>query len=72
MHHLAEVLCRQVSTTQGQRRFGDTMRPDAWLLELVPAIVLLGAFGVYATLRAFEGTYYEMGTVSFSLLFAAH
>jgi hypothetical protein len=37
------------------------MRPDAWWLELVPVIVLLGGFGIYATLRAFEGNYYEWG-----------
>ena len=37
------------------------MRRDAWWLELFPPIVLLGAFGIYATLRAFEGTYYEWG-----------
>ncbi len=37
------------------------MRRDAWWLELLPVIALLGAFGVYATLRAFEGTYYEWG-----------
>ena len=49
------------STTGGQRHLGGTMRRDAWWLELLPVIVLLGAFGVYATLRAFEGTYYEWG-----------
>ena len=37
------------------------MRRDAWWLELLPVIVLLGAFGIYATLRAFEGKYYEWG-----------
>ena len=49
------------SSTDGQRHFGRTMRRDAWWLELFPPIVLLGAFGIYATLRAFEGTYYEWG-----------
>ena len=49
------------STTGGQRHLGDTMRRDAWWLELLPVIALLGAFGIYATLRAFEGTYYEWG-----------
>jgi hypothetical protein len=47
------------------------MRRDAWWLELLPVIALLGAFGVYATLRAFEGTFYEWGPylpVSFKLL----
>ena len=40
---------------------GATLRRDAWWLELAPAIVLLGAFGVYATFRAFEGDYYRAG-----------
>ncbi len=48
-------------TTGGQRHLGATMRRDAWWLELLPVIFLLGAFGIYATLRAFEGTYYEWG-----------
>src|SRR4029077_3900464 len=49
------------STTGGQRHLGGTMRRDAWWLELLPVIVLLGAFGIYATLRAFEGVYFEWG-----------
>jgi hypothetical protein len=48
-------------TTGGPRQLGGTMRGDAWWLELFPVIALLGAFGVYATLRAFEGTFYEWG-----------
>src|SRR6202158_3976230 len=43
------------------RHLGDTMRRDAWWLELLPVIALLGAFGLYATARAFEGIYYEWG-----------
>jgi len=42
-------------------RLGSTQRRDAWWLELVPAIILLGGFGVYATWRAFEGDYYSWG-----------
>src|SRR6202022_4039194 len=38
-----------------------TLRRDAWWLELLPVMALLGAFGIYATLRAFEGNYYEWG-----------
>jgi len=49
------------STTGGEHHLGGTMRRDAWWLELVPAIALLTAFGIYATLRAFEGNYYEWG-----------
>jgi hypothetical protein len=37
------------------------MRRDLWWLELLPVIVLLGGFGVYATWRAFEGAYYTWG-----------
>ncbi len=48
-------------TTVGQRHLGSTMRRDAWWLELLPVIVLLGGFGVYATARAFEGKFYEWG-----------
>ncbi len=48
-------------TTIGQRHLGDTMRRDAWWLELLPAIILLGGFGIYATARAFEGKFYEWG-----------
>jgi len=45
------------STTQ----LGQTQRRDAWWLELIPIIILFGGFGVYATLRAFEGKFYEWG-----------
>ena len=41
--------------------FGSTQRRDAWWVEIVPAALLLGAFGIYATLRAFEGKFYECG-----------
>jgi len=42
-------------------QFGETQRRDAWWVELLPVVILLGGFGVYATLRAFEGKYYEYG-----------
>ena len=32
-------------------RFGASMRRDAWWVELVPVIVVLGSFGIYATWR---------------------
>jgi hypothetical protein len=41
--------------------FGETQRRDAWWVEILPVVVLLGGFGVYATLRAFEGKFYEWG-----------
>jgi hypothetical protein len=42
-------------------RFGQTSRRDAWWIELVPVVVVLGAFSVYATWRAFENEFYEWG-----------
>ena len=42
-------------------RFGATLRRDAWWVELLPVIALLGLFTFYATARAFEGRYYEWG-----------
>jgi hypothetical protein len=41
--------------------FGETQRRDAWWVEILPVLLLLGGFGVYATLRAFEGKFYEWG-----------
>ncbi|HYM11979.1 MAG TPA: hypothetical protein VEU62_14675 [Bryobacterales bacterium] len=42
----------------GSRGFGATLRRDAWWTEMIPVILLLGMFGIYATVRAFEGKYY--------------
>jgi hypothetical protein len=39
--------------------FGETQRRDAWWVEILPVIVLMGGFSVYATFRALEGRYYE-------------
>jgi hypothetical protein len=47
--------------TANSSRFGSTFRRDLWLLEILPVIVVLGGFGVYATWRAFEGQFYEWG-----------
>src|SRR3981189_3670855 len=41
--------------------FGETQRRDVWWVELLPVVILLGGFGLYATLRAFEGKFYEWG-----------
>ena len=41
--------------------FGTTTRRDAWWLELIPVIIVLGGFGIYATWRAFENQFYEWG-----------
>jgi hypothetical protein len=37
------------------------MRRDAWWVELVPVVVVLGAYSIYATWRAFENRCYEWG-----------
>src|ERR1700730_15953489 len=41
--------------------FGSTLRRDLWWLGNLPVIAILGGFGLYATLRAFEGKFYEWG-----------
>ena len=41
--------------------FGQTLRGDSWWAETIPVVLLLGGFGLYATLRAFEGRFYEWG-----------
>jgi hypothetical protein len=50
------------SSTVGRlSRFGSTQRQDAWWVEILPPLVVLSAFGIYATFRAFEGKFYEWG-----------
>jgi hypothetical protein len=44
-----------------QSRFGATLRRDAWWIELLPVVLLLGLFAIYATARALEGRFYEWG-----------
>lgn len=46
---------------RGQGGLGATLRIDAWWIEVIPVVVVLGLFGLYATLRAFEGAHYEWG-----------
>jgi hypothetical protein len=42
-------------------QFAETQRRDAWWVEIIPIILLMGGFSVYATLRAFEGKLYSSG-----------
>ncbi len=49
------------SVERKMARFGDTQRHDAWWVEILPIIALMGGFSVYATLRAFEGTNFAWG-----------
>src|SRR2546428_1109630 len=51
----------QSGSTLTRSRLGATMRRDAWWVELIPVVVVLGAFSVYATWRTFENGYYEFG-----------
>src|SRR6266850_1990190 len=48
-------------TLMPKSRLGSTLRRDPWWIEILPMVLVLGGFGVYATLRAFEGKYYEWG-----------
>ncbi|HZR33563.1 MAG TPA: succinate dehydrogenase [Terriglobales bacterium] len=40
---------------------GNALVRDAWWPQVVPVVLGLGAFAVYATLRAFEGAYFQWG-----------
>ena len=42
-------------------RLGASMRRDMWWFELLPVVLVLGAFSVYATWRALENQHYEWG-----------
>jgi hypothetical protein len=61
MHRSGVNMAEWVSRTPPNRSLGDTRRQDAWWVEIIPIVVVLGAFGIYATLRAFEGRFYEWG-----------
>ncbi|MBI2682980.1 MAG: succinate dehydrogenase [Acidobacteriales bacterium] len=50
----------EAGLTQGG--FGATARRDAWWLEMLPTIILIGGFSIYATARAFEGAHYLAGS----------
>jgi hypothetical protein len=49
------------SAANAASHLGSTQRRDAWWLENVPFIVVLGAFAIYTTWRAFEGKFYQAG-----------
>lgn len=44
------------------RRFGETMRTDAWWIQPLITFLILGAFVVYATWSAFQGDHYYFGS----------
>jgi hypothetical protein len=43
------------------RRFGGTMRKDAWWVQSAVTFLVFTTFIVYSTWRAFEGAYFESG-----------
>ena len=43
------------------RRFGETMRTDAWWLQPAATFLVLSAFIVYSTWAALQGTHYAFG-----------
>ncbi len=44
-----------------RRRFGETMRRDAWWVQPLIVFLILSAFLVYATWAAFQNAHYEYG-----------
>src|SRR5579863_7159914 len=54
---MAELGVRTASSQQ----WGSTLRRDAWWIEIIPIVLVMGGFSVYATLRAFEGKFFEWG-----------
>ena len=44
-----------------RRRFGETMRRDAWWVQPLVVFVILSAFLAYATWAAFQNAHYEYG-----------
>ena len=48
-------------TVLKQRSFGETQRPDAWWIQPLAVFLGLGAFIVYSTWAAFQGTHYSFG-----------
>jgi hypothetical protein len=45
----------------GGQQWGSTLRRDAWWVEIIPIVLVMGGFSIYATLRAFEGQFFEWG-----------
>lgn len=43
------------------RRFGETLRTDAWWIQPLITVLVLGGFITYATWAAFQGNHYHFG-----------
>lgn len=54
-------MAQRVLPVLERRRFGETLRRDAWWLPNVPTVVILSAFVVYATWAAFQNGHYTAG-----------
>lgn len=54
---MADGSARAASGSQ----FGSTLRRDAWWVEIIPIIVLMGGFSLYATWRGFEERFFSWG-----------
>jgi hypothetical protein len=50
-----------VMASSEQVRLGGAQAGESWWLQVIPTVIGLSAFGLYATLRAFEGKFYEWG-----------
>ena len=46
------------SAANAVQGYGRTQRRDAWWVEGIPFIIVLGAFAIYTTWRALQGKYY--------------
>lgn len=51
----------ELNTIQAVGRLGATQRRDLWWVQPLAVFVGLGAFAIYATVRAFQGHFYEWG-----------
>lgn len=49
---------RRLRDQRGSVMIGPALRRDPWWLEILPAIVLLGGFGIYATWAALQNAHY--------------
>src|ERR671932_2936587 len=57
----AQLPLARTEAGYSRRRFGETMRRDAWWVQPAVTFLVLGAFVVYATWAAFQGAHFEFG-----------
>jgi hypothetical protein len=61
MAHAELPLAPPTAATPRRRRFGETLRRDAWWVQPAVTFLVLGAFVVYTTWAAFQGAHYAYG-----------